>query len=88
MSWFAAIEAQIVVHVMLLFCKGKMTLSLKFTLALGGIDLCIQRFFSSNFSDPSIQITMQALRFFGEIVRSSVKMPVLIEISGFLDKCY
>jgi hypothetical protein len=54
MSWFAAIEAQIVVHAMFSFCKGKVALFLEFTLALGGIDLHIWRFFSGNFLDPSI----------------------------------
>jgi hypothetical protein len=86
-SWFAAIEAQIVVHMMFPFCKGKVALFLKFTLALGGIDLCIWRFFSGNFLDPSIWITTWALRVFREITRPSIEVPVSIEISDFLNKC-
>jgi hypothetical protein len=87
MSWFAAIEAQIVVHVMLPFCKGKVASFLKFTLALGGIDLHIWRFFSGNFLDPSVQIMMWALRSFREVARSSIEAPVLIQISGLVNEC-
>jgi hypothetical protein len=56
MSWFATVEAQIVIHVVFPFCEGKVASSLKFTLALGSINLCIQRFFGDNFLDLSIQI--------------------------------
>jgi hypothetical protein len=88
MSWFATIEAQIVVHVMLPLCEGKVASSFEFTLALGGIDLCIQRFFSGNFSDSSIQIMVWTLRSFGEVARSSIEAPVLIKISSFVDECH
>jgi hypothetical protein len=87
MFWFAIIEAQVVIHAMFPYCESKATSFLEFALALGGINFHIWRFFRGNFSDLSIQITTWALRSFGEVTRSSIKAPVLIEISGFVYKC-
>jgi hypothetical protein len=70
------------------FHESKAASFLEFALALGGIDLHIQRFFGGNFPDLSIQITMWILRSFGEVARSSIEVPVLIEVSGFIYKCH
>jgi hypothetical protein len=87
MSWFATVEAQIVIHAVLPFCKGKVALFLKFTLTLGSVNLHVQRFFGDDFPDLSIQIATWTLRSFGEVARSSIEVPVLIKISGLIYKC-
>jgi hypothetical protein len=45
MSWFAAVEAQVIVHVVLSFPRSKVSSLLEFPFALGGIDFHIWRFF-------------------------------------------
>jgi hypothetical protein len=60
----------------------------EFTLHLGGINLHIQRFFSGDFSDLSIWIMMRALGSFREVARSSIEMPILIKITGFIYECH
>jgi hypothetical protein len=68
MSWFAAVEAQIVIYAVLPFYKGKMASFLEFTLVLGGINLCIWRFFGDDFLDLSIWIATRTLGSLEEIV--------------------
>jgi hypothetical protein len=45
MSWFATVEAQIIVHAVLSFSGSEVSSFLEFPFALGGIYLCVQRFF-------------------------------------------
>ena len=45
MSWFAAVEAQVIIHAVLPFPGNEASSSLEFPFALGGINLCIWRFF-------------------------------------------
>jgi hypothetical protein len=45
MSWFATVEAQVIVHAVLSFSGGEMSSSLEFPFALGGIYLRVWRFF-------------------------------------------
>jgi hypothetical protein len=86
MSWFAAIETQIIVHAVLSFSRSESSLSLEFPFALGGIYLCVRRFLQNNFSNPSIWMTMRSLGSAERSLGTPVKTPVSIEISGFINK--
>ena len=69
------------------FHESKAALFPKRGASSSGIDLCIRSFLSGDFMDSCIVISMAWWTFI-EISWSSVKLPVAIEISSFLDCSY
>ena len=84
MSGFAAIEAQVVIHAMLSFRKGKMASFLERGPSVGGVNLCIWSFLSGDFSDSGIIISTVWWTSIG-ISWSCVKSPIAIKVSSFFD---
>jgi hypothetical protein len=87
MSWFPTIEAQIIVHAVFPFSRSEASSALEFPFGLGGIYFSIWGFPSIDFPDPSIQITTRSLGSAEGSLGTSVKVPVSIKISGFIDEC-
>jgi hypothetical protein len=87
MSWFSTIEAQIIVHAVFLFSRSEVSSALKFPFGLGGVYFGIWGFPSIDFPDPSTRISKRSLGSAEGSLGTSVKMPVSIKISGFIDKC-
>ena len=81
---FATIEAEVIVHAMFSFSKGKAALFLERGTSAGGIDLCIWSFLSGDFVDSGIVISVAWWTSIG-ISWSCVKLPVTIEISSLFD---
>jgi hypothetical protein len=86
MSWFATVEAQIVIHAVFSFGESKMAPFWRFPFALSGIYFCIWRFFWNDLSDSGIWVATGALGPSERVVWSFIEVPVLIKISGFVDK--
>ena len=82
---FATIEAQVVIHAMLPFCKGKTALFLERGAPAGGVNLCIRGFLSGDFVDSSIVISAAWWTPIG-ISWSCIKSPIAIEVSSFFDR--
>ena len=81
---FAAIEAQVVIYVMLPFCKGKTASFLERGPSAGGINLCVWSFLSGDFADSGIAISAAWWTSIG-ISWSCIKSPIAIEVSSFFD---
>jgi hypothetical protein len=87
MSWFSAIEAQIIVHAVFPFSRSEASSALEFPFGLGRVYFGIWGFPSIDFPDLGIGITTRSLGSAERSLGTSVKAPVLVEISGFIDKC-
>ena len=85
MPSFAAIEAQVIIHAMLPFCKGKTASFLERGASAGSVNLRIWGFLSGDFVDLSIVISAAWWTSIG-ISWSCVKSPIAIEVSSFFDR--
>jgi hypothetical protein len=87
MSWFSTIEAQIIVHAMFSFSRSEASSALEFSFGLGRVYFGIWGFPGIDFPDLSIGIATRSLGSTEGSLGTSVKAPVSIKISGFIDKC-
>src|SRR5437588_8738145 len=87
MSWFSTIEAQIIVHAVFPFSRSEASSVLEFPFGLGCVYFGIWGFPSIDFPDLSTGTTTRSLGSMEGSLGTSVKAPVSIKISGFIDKC-